>query len=207
MFTERMTYEEIRAEFEKEKKPLMNKVLSHGKRIEKLMRKTKMSSYDKHFDYTSLRKNKWVYSFFTGPKGKLYIHLYSYFYTKRSYAIIYYGININRLYYITSHFITRYFERQCLDTESPYKVIRAFTEANTKVVAHPKEKVGYQIYRLFGQMTDGVALGYIHQRINLHEYRTYITNEMLKGDQIELSKKIEEKFDFHILRNTPEELD
>ena len=33
MFVESMTFEEIRAEFEKEKKSLMNKVFLHGKQV------------------------------------------------------------------------------------------------------------------------------------------------------------------------------
>lgn len=205
MFVESMTFEEIRKEFEKEKDVILRKVFYEGKRIAKLMRKTNMHSYNKYFDFYSPRKNHWYYQFTThnNSKAELAFMLYCYFYTQRGYCVIYYLSQNDRLNLYSSHFFTRYFQRENLDKENPMDIIRIFSEDNVVSVTQTLEKVSDGVCKLFAQMKHGVGLGYIHSRINLHEYRTFITNDMLKGTQIELSKQIEEKFNFHCLRNTP----
>jgi hypothetical protein len=205
MFVESMTFEEIRAEFEKEKKALMNKVFLHGKQVSKLMRKTNMHTYHKYFEYYSPRKNHWFYKLTTieENKGQLGFMLYCHFVTKRSYAIIFYDVKTDRLYYHTSHFFTRYFQREGLASERPYDIIKAFAESNTKIITQSLKEISPGVWQLFGQMTQCVGLGYIHHKFNIHEYRTFITNNMLKGTQVELSKQLEEKFKIHIVRNSP----
>ncbi|MGE0635099.1 MAG: hypothetical protein AB7G44_00995 [Bacteroidia bacterium] len=206
MFVESMTFEEIRQEFEKDKYFLIRKIAEHSKQVLKLMRKTNMRTYNKYFEYISPRKNHWYYCFKASPdkaKGKMFVEQYCCFYTYRSYAIINYSLEADKLFYYTSHFFTRYFEREGLDTQDPHKVIKLFIDSNPLVASQPLADVGNGVWTLFAQMSTGVGLGYMHRKIKLEEFRTFISNDMLKGTQVELSKQLEERFKLHIVRNSP----
>lgn len=209
MFVESMTFEEIRAEFEKEKNALTNKILNHSGQVLKLMRKTNMSSYDKYFDYISPRKNRWVYHFGASAKGKdnFTITNYCYFYTHSSYAVINYAPVTDHLTYLSGHFFTRFLQREKLNTESIHDIVRTYFKTNETTVtqAIKEEKPGTGIYQAFVQSKTGVGLGYIYSKERITEMRTFITNDMLKGNQVELSKQLEEKFKLNCVRNSPGE--
>jgi hypothetical protein len=49
-------------------------------------------------------------------------------------------------------------------------------------------------------MRTGAAFGTLHRALNLVELRTFITNDMLKGDQVALSKALEERFQIGVVR-------
>ena len=49
-----------------------------------------------------------------------------------------------------------------------------------------------------------MAFGSLHRDLNLVTMRTFITNDMLRGDQVDLSKQLDEKFHFGALRKKEE---
>ena len=188
---------------------LTNKIVRHSDQVMKLMRKTNMSKYDKYFDYTSPRKNRWVYRFSATGRGENYFHItnYCYFYTHNSYAVITYMPETNHLIYLSGHFFTRFLQREKLATESIHDVVRTYFETNNRLVTDgiKEEKPGTGIFQAFVQTKTGVGLGYVYSKLKVTEMRTFITNDMLKGDQVERSKQIEEKFKLNCVRNSPGE--
>ena len=209
MFVSSMTFEEIRQEMDKEKGSLVNKIKTHIIQIHKLMRKYNMHTLDKEYEYISKRKNRWVYRVHNDKSNKDYIwyDLYCLYYTQRSYAVVIYNVEENTVNYYTSHFFTRYFQREGLDREDVKEIIRTFFSRSAKGAYQPLKQVSDDVWQIFNQTENGVALGYRHDKLNLFEYRTFINNSMLKGSQIEMSKQLAEKFNFHVVRKTPGEGD
>lgn len=199
-----MTFKEIREEYEKEKDALFHKIASHSKKVVKGMRKTNMRSYDKYFDYISPRKNRWTYHFIKTPAdAQLRVDHYCIYFTARSYAVIVYAVDADRIFYYTSHFFKRYYQREELERENIHETIKSFIRDNKIVASQPLQRLSGGITQVFGQMSTGVGLGYHHLDINLLEFRTFITNNMLKGEQRDLSKQLEEKFNIHVVRASP----
>jgi hypothetical protein len=207
MFVESMTFEELRREFERDKESLVSKVRFHSAKLIKQMRKTNRSTLDQYYEYVSPRKNRFVYHFMiTSPKREDFrINVYAYFFTKRSYAVLIYSITSNRLLYCTSHLFTRYYQLHELDNDIVHDLIKKFMNAEHISVTQPLKPMGNGVWQAFIQMNTGVALGYLHNLINLVELRTFITNDMLKGEQVELSKQLEEKFKIHVVRKSPDQ--
>ena len=207
MFVESMTFEEIRKEFNKDKKVLMKHIVFHGKKIYKFMRHTNMHHYDKYHDYMSPQKNHWVIRMKADSQktGDGLITQYCYYFTRRSYSVLSYSAVTDKLFFYRGHFFTRFYQREELEKDFMHDLIKKYLDINHISVTQPLADLGNGIIRVFGQLTTGVALGYHHQEINLTEFRTFISNDMLKGDQVTLSKMLEEKFKLHVVRKAPEE--
>jgi hypothetical protein len=201
MFVQSMTFEEIRKEFEKDKIALLRKVGSHSNHVVRIMRKTNATTFKKYFEWISPNKNRWWYEFdadYKIAKNNFYIKTYCLFFTERSYAVIVYSMVTDQITYFTSHFFTRYFEREHLPTQDPHLVIRSFIDNNSELVTQPLKHLFEEKYDSFIQMKTGVGFGTMHHKIKLVEVRTFITNDMLRGKQIELSHALDEKFQLGI---------
>jgi hypothetical protein len=208
MYVESMSFEEIRREFDKEETVMSNKIWLHSGHVLRQMRKTKMTALDKYFEWTSPNKNKWTYHYtidLTKPKAdQFFVSLYCIFFTERSYAVLSYSKNTGRISYFTSHFFTRYFERENLSHANYHDVIRKFMTVNTHFITSPVKKIFEGKFDVFIQLKSGAAFGSLHSAIDLVQMRTYITNDMLKGDQVALSKALDEKFQLGVLRKKGE---
>ena len=157
------------------------------------MRKTNATQFSKYYDWVSPLKNRWTYHFdvnYKIAKTHFFITEYCVFFTERSYAVLTYSVNSDRLTYFTSHFFTRYFQREGLPREDLHEVIRKFLSENTDFITQPMKEKQTDKYDSFIQMKTGAAFGTLHKAINLVEMRTFITNDMLKGDQVALSKAL-----------------
>jgi hypothetical protein len=201
MFVQSMTFEEIRKEFEKDKNALIRKVASHSNHVVRVMRKTNATTFTKYFDWISPNKNRWTYKFdvnYKIAKNHFYIQVYCLYFTERSYAVIIYSMATDQLTFFTSHFFTRYFEREHLPTQDLHQVIRTFMNNNSEMVTQGLKHLFEEKYDSFIQMKTGAGFGTLHQKINLVEVRTFITNDMLRGKQIELSRSLDERFQLGI---------
>jgi hypothetical protein len=208
MFVESMMFEEIRKEFEKDRKSLLMKVVMHSQHVRRLMRKTKATVLKKSYEWISPNKNRWVYNFdidYKVAKDNFHILIYCLFYTERSYAVLLYSTSTDRLTYFTSHFFTRYFERAELQTHDIHETFRIFIANNPHMVTHSLTHLFDNKYDAFIQMKTGAGFGTFHRKINLVELRTFITNDMLKGKQIELSRSLDQQFNLGIVRKKEEE--
>src|ERR1051326_2880041 len=124
MFLETMTFKEIRREFDKEEEHLQNKLINHSAQVEKQMRKVNMKKFRKYYTWTSPNKNTWTYLFDFerhNSKTTFIIPLYCLFFTERSYAVLIYTQNHGNIIYLTSHFFTRYYEREKLPTDNVHE--------------------------------------------------------------------------------------
>ena len=156
MFVESMTFEELRREFEKDKAPLVRKAIFHSQHVKKIMRQTKATKLDKYYDWLSPNKNRWTYrfdvDFSRGKTANFLVSQYCVFYTEKSYAVVTYAVNIDRLTYFTSHFFTRYFQREHLPVDSIHNIVRTFMIANSTYVAQPLKLKYENEYDSFIQM-------------------------------------------------------
>jgi len=197
MFVESMSFEEIRKEFDRDKPALASKMVHHSSSIMKQMRKTNMTHFEKYYDWVSPRKNRWTYHFELNGKvtgNNFLIRMYCLFFTERSYAVVVYSRDTDRVMYYTSHFFTRYFQREGLPREDLHEIIRTFLAENNDLITQPMKLIQSDQYDSFIKMRTGAAFGTLHKTLNLLELRTFITNDMLKGDQVALAKALEEKF-------------
>lgn len=209
MFVESMSFTQMRNQALDDLKPIVSKVIHHGKAISRVMRKTNMSHFKKYYDYTApVTKNHWLYSIeLKNAFAKSYSYTcFSYFETgKKSYAAILVAPNTREVFYFTKHFFDRYNERLALGGKSRREVMMAFLEDNNNFSWIPtgkKRKSG--LPEVFVQMKYGVGLGAWHMDINFVELRTFITNEMLKNDQIILSYHLEEATPIKVVRDEDE---
>jgi hypothetical protein len=208
MFVESMTFEEIRNEYGKDRPHLVNKLVSHCEQVRKLMRKTNASRFSKEFQWTSPRKNHWTYQLHTDNlKEDFKLNNYCMFLTEHSYAVIVQVGAGKYLYYFTGHFFTRFLQRMELKNPDIHEVIRTFMSLNNTMVAKQigEEKNGS--HPVFMQMKTGVALGTRHKGVEVVELRTFITNEMLKGEQVKLSLNLDERYHLGAIRSKMEEKD
>jgi hypothetical protein len=203
MFLETMSFVEIRREFDKEEKHLHNKLSTHSIHVEKQMRKVNMTKFRKFYTWTSPNKNTWTYLFDFekhNTKLKMIIPLYCLFFTERSYAVLIYTQDKGNIIYLTSHFFTRYYEREKLPGDNIDENIRTFMEKNGAYVIFKLKEVYENHYDAFIQMKEGVGLGTLHNDVHLVEIRTFITNDMLKGDQVLLSLMLDERYKLGAVR-------
>jgi len=209
MFVESMTFEEIRQEFEREKRSLTGKIVHYSGKILKRMRKTNMSFYEEFLEYISIQKNRWVLHFQGDHKLNKNFRIYQYcwFYRQRSYSVMSYAVETDQLMYFSGHFFTRFYQREKLESENMHDLVRTFFKTNSLTVTQALKEVepGSNIWQVFVQTNTGVGLGYWHRKVNVVEMRTFITNDMLKGSQVELSKQLEEKFKLNLVRKSPGE--
>src|SRR5262249_4954516 len=88
---------------------------------------------------------------------------------------------------LNSHFYNRYNERMELHLSKPEQIVKHFYRSNFRrhhdLNNIPKE-TGEQ-FRIFMTVQNGVMLGYRNLEKELVEMKTFITYDMLKGDQVD----------------------
>ena len=77
--------------------------------------------------------------------------------------------------------------------------------ANAHYITQPLKLKYENEFDAFIQMKEGVAIGSLHQSINVVVMRTFVTNDMLKGEQVDLSKMLDERFQLGAIRKKEEE--
>jgi predicted glutamine amidotransferase len=168
------------------------------------MRKTRISHFKKYYDYVApVTKNRWLYRIELAHNGKLneFIML-SYFHTSnKNYAAILVYEHGEKMIYFTKHFFERYDQRKNLNLDSRTKIMTAFLDDNSTMAIQFDATENKNSPEVFAQMKHGVGLGRFHQKLNLIELRTFISNEMLKGDQVEISKSLSDTFNLPIELN------
>lgn len=203
MFVESMSYEEIVREVKSDFTAVDNKCRAQVKAIAKVMRKTNMSSFKKFYDYRSpVNKNQWLYQIAIKDRRscRAELALLSQFTTHKGYCAVKYFPDSDSTYIIRSHFFTRYNERNEIGLVMPREIMVTFVDENEYFIDQKLEKTGENQHEVFVQMAKGVGLGIWRSDIKLYDIRTFITNSMLKGNQIEISKQIEAQYGLELQR-------
>ena len=149
------------------------------------MRLKRGESFLHFYEYTSKYKNNWLCSIRLTHKKKKNKHQFLlYFYGKRGLAAIQPGKE-NKMLYCTTHFFQRYNERRKLGLTQPVDILRSFMDDNSYYRFEFLEEVQPGIKLMFGVTESGVILGTLHTDLLLYKANTFLTNDMLKGDQVE----------------------
>jgi hypothetical protein len=197
MFVESMSFEEIRKEIISDIDVVKSKFQMQIKTICKLKRKTNMSVFKKYYDYRSpVNKNQWLYSIeIRNPKSNNgQIRIMSQFTTRNGYCAVMYLPDKQETDLFHSHFFTRYNQRSDIGLVLPKEIMIAFLNDNPQFLSHLLVQKSPTEHEAFIQFKYGVGLGSYHSHIKFYDIRSFISNQMLKGNQIKLSKNFEEKY-------------
>lgn len=199
MIVPSMTLEEIRAEIEKDYPILYRKSSYLGNKLARKMRLKRGESTFHSFEYTSKYKNTWLCNMYLSRKKKdRKSNFLMYFYGNRGLTALLPGSD-NKILYCTTHFFQRYNERRKLGFTLPVDILRSFMEDNHYFRFEFLEEVQPGIKIMFGVTQSGVILGTLHTELLLYKANTFLTNDMLKGDQVErhaqLAAKVEKYLD------------
>jgi len=151
----------------KENKPL------RGKRIIKV------------YDYLSKYKNTWIYKWDIDKKVTLPNYLVWYYGNRGLTAIETFTKN-ESLFYYTSHYFKRYNERLNLQISDPKTLLHTFMQNHIAYTFQFLDELSPGILKFFAVTKNGVALGTYIRKFNYYKMNTFITHDMLKGDQIQI---------------------
>jgi len=184
MLVPSMSIDELRIEMGKDMLILMRKsdYVAH-----KLMR-AHMPLKDKHivrfYDYYSKYKNNWIYRIEMTKKITLFSYM-AYFETPKGINAMYMLQPQLALCYFTSHVFNRYNERTKLNLVKPIEIMQSFMNNNGQMQAETLEETSAKIAKVFVVSDSGVLLGWYDGEKKFYKFNTFITHEMLKGDQLE----------------------
>ena len=205
MIVDSMSYEEVVAEFEYDWEHyfpyVIPKQLDDNKYRRFILKQTRdIPVYFKPIKLTSKRGNQYILQINSKGKsdfkkyGLLFI-LYMYFHRPEGiYVVLFCSESCNSFerktynFYIP-HLFDRYRERELKDIHKPkLETIIDFFQNNSTTNPAPIDNNKYK-NSVFCAVTNGVMLGSRYNNY-IYEHRTFITFDMLKGDQIETSENL-----------------
>jgi hypothetical protein len=156
--------------------------------------RTKRFVTTRYIEYESKSHNKWNIQVRTTQKDVGF----SYFI--RSYdttGLIAFNVveDINRTKYLvkySTHFFKRYNERMKLNETNMEKLVRRYFKFNSNLDHKMGNINGFEdgTAQTYLAGSEGVALGWLDRQKNLLCIKTFVTNEMLKGEQIDFVKQL-----------------
>lgn len=189
-----MTLEEIRKEIEKDFPILyrkMNYVANDLKK--KLSKDTKRKGFIEFFDYYSKYKNHWIYKIEITKTTFFNLAMLLY-HDDKGFAGISVTHEMNIIYH-TGHFFKRYNERRKLGLNSTTDIVKAFLTENTICQFNELEEIEPGIFKTFCIIPTGIMLGIFNRPIMLIKANTFLTNDMLFKNQIELKAQIKDELE------------
>ena len=196
MFVPSMTIKELRAEINKDFPIVLRKTNYIARKLEKLIKPNNKTNTTRFYTYQSKYKNQWIYRISIIGK-EIYVGFITYYYGNRGLTAISVLPN-DTLMYLTGHFFQRFNERLKLGLTLPEDIIREFMNQNTAFVSHKLEEVRPGVSKLFSVMPSGVMLGTHHKHLNYYRINTFITNAMLRGEQIARKQQLKDILDNYL---------
>ncbi len=206
MFVEKMTLQEIRDEFEKEYQSVEFKVIAYAKMLRQEMKRNFKGKYSqgkftKEFKFTSTRNNKWTITISMDQLSAI-VNRWCEYNTSKGFIVISqldgddYGKKkipyTHSIIMFTGHFFKRYFERTEADKAvNLEKRIKQFHKANFTTSIKELDSDNPDVCEVFIQQNEGVALGTLHKKFDIYELKTFINNEMLMGNQVQISEDLD----------------
>ena len=191
MLVPSMTDEEIRKEIEKDFPILYRKSLYVAAEIKKQNMPLQKKRIIKTFDYVSKNKNNWIYKIDINKKITVLVYL-AYFYSDRGLTAIEVFNHSDVLLFFSAHFFKRYNERLHLNIVLPKDLLHKYIDDHVGYLFTTLEKVNDNLESVFGTTPTGVVLGTYHKDLQYVNVNTFITHDMLKGNQLENEKKLRE---------------
>lgn len=196
MLVPAMTLPEVRKEVLKDLVIVKRKIIYVSQAIIKEARKHHLKTHERYMDYVSTQKNTWIFHFRYSHK-EVYIGTIVYFYGVNGLAALTIDMKEEALHYHTGHFFKRYNERRNLGLVKPEDIIRVYIKDNTQISYQPLEKIATGLQTIFGLISTGIVLGYKNSNINMLVLNTYITHEMLKGQQLTMEDYLKVKLSLY----------
>lgn len=188
-------FQEVRADYLE----ILKKSDEKQKKVDKIIGKSKIFPVTLYTSYVSSRKNNWL--FFWKAKSKKNVGDVSvitgvcYYNTPEGrYAILPTTIQ-GRLAMIVypPHFFERYKLRVGIELTGTDLITRFFElNASYGFMSENETNLGITITHVYGTCKEGVCMGIQSQNYNIVLFKTFVTYEMLKGQQIEDFAKTEQ---------------
>ena len=184
-----MTVEEVRKEIEKDAPILMRKANYVAVDLAKSLSKPqRIKGHVAFYEYTSKYKNKWMYRIEIAKKQNIISCMMLYHNGKGHVGI---AVSLLKgIIYHTGHFFQRYNERSNLHLKSLDEIMRSYMDHTTRFDFQPLDEIAPGIRKVFCRIEPGVILGTINHHLNLIKANTFLSREMLRGDQIELHNQL-----------------
>lgn len=183
-----MTLEEVRKEIAKDFPILFRKANYVAVDLAKSLSKVeKIQGHTAFYEYTSKYKNKWIYRIHVTKKQNIISGMMLY-----HSGIGHVGIAVTQqgIVYHTGHFFQRYNERSNLHLHSLNDIIHSYMDHTTRFDFQMLDEIAPGIRKVFCRIESGVILGTLNSPLQLLKANTFLSREMLRGDQIELDKEL-----------------
>jgi hypothetical protein len=198
MIVPSMTFEEMRKEIEKDFEILYRKAKYVVRKVEHDNSPLGKKRIIKFFDYYSKHKNNWIYKADISKKYNI-VSFMIYFYGDR-------GLNAFEklngeecVCYFTAHFFRRFNERCKLNLSVPNDIIRAFMADNEFFCFRTIEKITQDYSKMVCSSKSGVSLGILDHKLKIYRMNTFLSNDMLKGSQIEMDNSMKETLEKYLI--------
>jgi hypothetical protein len=187
-----MTEKELMSEVISDSANVLRFIDAIDNKFRRLVLKTTKFPVRKCYEYTSRKKNKWLIFLEARKKKEVRdmerLTLVACYDTPHGiYAVMpTYEKGNNRIIIYPPHFFSRYAKRCGIELSGIELMKRFFPENCSYVYAHKQitideEHIAIEVY---GSTSEGVAMGIVSEHGNFL-FRTFITYEMSKGEQIE----------------------
>ena len=191
MLVPSMTLDEIKKEIQQDYEIVNRKTIYLVKEQQKAA-KHNNNKVVKYYDYLSKQKNNWLFRI-ESKKKIASISMLVYYYTNIGLMGILLMPDYNTLHLHTSHFFQRFNERLSLNLKTPKEIMCTFLEECWQFMEHGKEEVSPGVFKIFALTERGYCLGYTLTDKNISIMNTFLSHEMLKGDQLELAERLNEE--------------
>ncbi len=185
MLVPAMNLAEIRKEIDKDFEIVVRKSLFVLKDLKKEHAPLRQKRIIKVYDYFSKFKNNWIFKWDVDKKVTLPVYLVWYI-GDRGLTAIQTFPNQRGLFYYTSHYFKRYNERLNLEINDPKKLLHIFMQNHLAYTFQFLEEIAPGVWKFFAYTKNGVALGTYIQSQDYYKMNTFITHDMLKGNQLEI---------------------
>lgn len=177
-----MTNAELRKAVEHDLEKVRIKADYHTKKIQKVMRKTNMSSFKKFFPYFSPNKNNWMYGIYITP-SKAEFFFSAYYYTSKGISMVQCLPN-GDLFKFNGHVFERYFERQKRDVNVPQQWIIQYMDETHRYNIKQLEDTEPGFCKVFLTVDKGACLGELDKKLSFCELKTFITPDLMRPEQL-----------------------
>ncbi len=197
MIVPSMNLDELKKEIDKDHAILFRKSVFVGHQLEREYRLKSNERKKISYDYFSKHKNNWVY-FFDITKNNTVCSFMIYYYSDRGLNAFLKLDDNTSFVFFSAHFFTRYNERLKLNYTSPKQMIHYFISNNTGFIFQKIDMIDNTRYKFFCKFKDGIALGTMDLETKIYKMNTFITQDMLFGDQQDLNDNLNKQLDKYL---------
>ncbi len=188
MLVPSMTMKEIRKEIEKD----FPSVIHHASVVQDNLMKNHRQLFNRRIvhvgDMVSNQKNNWIYKIVLKRKLQT-TNFLAYYFNDIGLSAVEATVGPYMLFF-TTHFFKRYNERLKLNLVNPYDILHHYMKWHSVYQFKTVKKITENLVEVFGVNEQGALLGTLDTELNFYKINTFITNEMLKGEQMEEEARI-----------------